>query len=292
MVTNPTIYAFFALLVLITILWIPAVTPVSAQPQATAIRHNFAQPDQTIEYHFMLNVADIREKGIEKVLQTGVIDPLRTLVEMEKVGKPRPGIYIDSRDYALDKRKLTVRVRQGQITVRARGMAPEGLVDVGDCGSKKYEMDYFVNPYYSISSDIKFKGEEFATTPPALTVPGLWAFMEKKCPAIFSQIKPYLKGVAVEIPGVATMYSAGIKLKHPLATKLKEAGLAVWFFPPAGKALVEFAFSGYIRDKEDLDKLYAEVMASVKQAGLLKAEQVSKTRQYFRAYFGTLPPTE
>ena len=116
--------------------------------------------------------------------------------------------------------------------------------------------------------------------------------MEKKCSTLFSQIRPHVKEAAMEIPGVATMYSADIKLKHPLATKAKESGLAVWFFPPTDKTLVEFAFSGYIRDREDLDKLYAEVMASVKQAGLLKAEQVSKTRQYFRAYFGSLPPSE
>jgi hypothetical protein len=96
----------------------------------------------------------------------------------------------------------------------------------------------------------------------------------------------------IEIPGVATMYSADIKLNHPLATKLKEAGLAVWFFPPTDKTLVEFAFAGYNCDREDLDKLYAEIMESVKKAGLLNAEQISKTRQYFRAYWGTLPPTE
>ncbi len=269
-----------------------ALAPASAQSQARSVRENFARPDQTIEYHFMLKAPEIREKEIEKILRSSVIDPLKSLVEMEKLGKPRPGLYVDSRSYVLDKNYLTVRVRQGQITVRSRGGAPEGLVNVGDCGSKKYEMDYFAKPNYSISSDIKFKAEEFATTPPALTIPGLWEFMEKKCPVLFSQIRPHLKEASIEIPGVATMYSADIKLKHPLGTKANEAGLAVWFFPPTDKTLVEFAFTGYNRDREDLDKLYADILSSVKNAGLYNPEQVSKTRQYFRAYFGSPPPTE
>jgi hypothetical protein len=292
MLAKPKVLVVFSLLVLIATVWALSPTPASGQTPAKSVRDNFGQPKETIEYHFMLKVSDIREKDVEKTLQVSVVDPLKPLVEMERLGKPRSGIYIDSRNYVLDKSYLTVRVRQGQITVRSRGATPEILIDVGDCGSKKYEMDYFVKPYYSISSDIKFKPEEFATTPPALTIPGLWEFMEKKCPALFSQIQPYLKDAAIEIPGVATMYSADIKLNHPLATKLKEAGLTVWFFPPTDQTLVEFAFTGYNRDREDLDKLYAEIMESVKKAGLLNAEQISKTRQYFRAYWGTLPPTE
>ena len=292
MLAKPKVLVVFPLLVLIATAWVLSPTPTFAQSLAKSVRDNFARPDQTIEYHFMLQVPEVQEKEMEKIVQSKVIDPLKSIAEIGRLGKPRPGVYVDSRDYALDKAYLIVRVRQGQITIKSRAAAPESLIDLEDCGAKKYEMDYFAKPGYSISSDIKFKPEEFATTPPAFTVPGLWAFMEKKCPALFGQIQPYLKDAAIEIPGVATMYGAEIEIKSPSAPKLKEGTLAVWFFPPTDKTLVEFAFTGYNRDRADLDKLYAEIMESVKRAGLLNAEQISKTRQYFRAYWGTLPPTE
>jgi hypothetical protein len=280
------------LFVVIATAWALAPTSTFAQSPAKSVRDNFARPDQTIEYHFMLHVPELQEKEMEKILPSKVIDPLKSIAEIGRLGKPRSGVYVDSRDYALDKAYLIVRVRQGQITIKSRAVAPESLIDLEDCGAKKYEMDYFAKPGYSISSDILFKPEEFATTPPAFTVPGLWDFMEKKCPALFGQIQPYLKGATVEIPGVATMYSAEIKVKSPSAPKLKEGTLAVWFFPPTDRTLVEFAFTGYNRDREGLDKLYGEVMSAVREAGLYNAEQGSKTRQYFRAYFGGLPPTE
>lgn len=273
-----------------TVVLVPA--PISAQSPAKSVREKFADPEQTIEYHFMLQVPDIQEKEAEKILQAKVIDPLKSVAEIGRLGKPRAGVYVDSRDYVLDKSYLIVRVRQGQITIKSRAAAPESLIDLEDCGAKKYEMDYFAKPNYSISSDILFKPEEFATVPPAFTVPGLWTFMEKRCPALFSQIRPYAKNAAIEIPGVATMYSAEIKIKSPSAPKLKEGTLALWFFPPTDRTLVEFAFTGYNRDREKLDALYEEISSSVKNAGLYNPEQISKTRQYFRSYFGNLPPTE
>jgi hypothetical protein len=292
MVTRPKkLFIVLALFVAATaVMLTPAL--ISAQAPVKNVRDSFAQPEQTIEYHFMLNVPDLREKEMEKIVQSKVIDPLKSIADIGRLGKPRAGIYIDSRDYVLDKHFLIVRVRQGQITIKSRGAAPESLIDLADCGAKKYEMDYFAKPEYSISSDIKFKPEEFATTPPGFTVPGLWAFMEKKCPALFEQVRPYAKNAAIEIPGVATMYGADIDIKSPSAPKLKEGSLAVWFFPATDKSLVEFAFTGYNRDRESLDKLYTESMETVRKAGLLKAEQISKTRQYFRAYFGSLPPNE
>jgi hypothetical protein len=60
----------------------------------------------------------------------------------------------------------------------------------------------------------------------------------------------------------------------------------VWFFPPTNKALVELAFTGYVRDKAALDRLYRDFGKFLKEAGLLKTEQVSKTEQYFQAYLG------
>jgi hypothetical protein len=292
MFTRPKLFVGLACLVLAATVVALAPAPISAQSPVKSVRDNFARPDQTIEYHFMLQVPDLQEKELEKILQARVIEPLKSIAEIGRLGKPRPGIYVDSRDYTLDKAYLIVRVRQGQITIKSRAGAPESLIDLEDCGAKKYEMDYFAKPNYSISSDIQFKPEEFATTPPAFTVPKLWDFMEKKCPALFSQIRPHLKDATVEVPGVATMYSSEIKVKIPSAPKLKEGTLAAWFFPPTDKTLVEFAFTGYNRDRGDLDRLYDEIMTSVKKEGLLNAEQISKTRQYFKAYWGSLPPTE
>ena len=177
-------------------------------------------------------------------------------------------------------------MREGSITIKARGLSPEAVIDLEKCSSKKCEIDYFGMPEYSVSSDIKFKQEEFDVSPSKMTIQGLLGLMKNECSALFEQIRPVVTdGTGIEIPGVATLYSFDVTLKHPLAQKLKEAGLAVWFFPPANRALVELAFTGEVRDKAELDKLGAEVGAFLKRAGLLKVEQVSKTEQYFNAYF-------
>jgi len=165
-------------------------------------------------------------------------------------------------------------------------LAPEVLLDLEKCSAKKYEMDYFGQPEYSISSDIKFKKEEFDVSPSKWTIPDLLGFMGKQCPALADQLRPVVKnGAGIEIPGVAIMYGADLTLKHPMAKKAKGAGISVWFFPPTNKALVELSFGGYVRDRGELDQAYAEIGKFLKDAGMLKAEQVSKTEQYFNAYF-------
>jgi hypothetical protein len=248
---------------------------------------SFAQPDQTMEYHFMLNEANLTEKNIVKFLAEKIIAPLKPICDIELLFKPKKGIYVDSRDRVLDRNKVILRVREGQITTKARALAPEVLLDLEKCSAKKYEVDYFLQPEYSISSDIKFKKEEFDVSPSKWTITDLLSFMGKQCPALLDQLRPVVKdGAGIEIPGVALMYSADVTLKHPLAGKAKEAGLAVWFFPPTNRSLVELSFGGYVRDRAELDSLYAEIGKFLKQAGLLKAEQVSKTEQYFRAYIG------
>ncbi|MCI0474654.1 MAG: hypothetical protein L0Y55_00245, partial [Anaerolineales bacterium] len=240
-----------------------------------------------VEYHYMIQIADLKEADLSKAYQASIVDPLKAIAEVGALGKPKPGIYVDSKDYALEKSNLIVRVRDGRITLKARAASPDVLLDLENCSSKKYEMDYFGTPDYSISSDIKFAAEEFDIKLPALTIPKLWEFIEKKCPAVYKQIQPALKsGANVEIPGVANMYGAEVKLKHATAAKLKEAGLAVWFFPPTDKFLVELAFTGLVKDRADADKMYAEIQSALKNAGLLKVDQSSKTQQYFAAYFG------
>ncbi len=261
--------------------------PTAAPVAAKGLADKFAQPDQTVEYHFMIQVAALAEKDLDKAYSASVVEPLKTVVEIGALGKPKPGIYVDSKEYGLEKGNLIIRVRDGQITLKARASSPEVLLDLENCSSKKYEMDYFGTPDYSISSDIKFEASEFDIKPPALTITKLWEFIEKKCPAVWKQIQAPVKSAgAIEIPGVANMYSAEAKLKHATAAKLKEAGVAVWFFPPTDKFLVELAFTGFVKDRADVDKMYAELQTTLKNAGLLKADQSSKTQQYFASYFG------
>jgi hypothetical protein len=248
---------------------------------------SFAAQDQTMEYHFMLDEGDLTEKNMAKFLAEKIIAPLKPICDIQPLEKPKKGIYVDSRDRVLEKEKIILRVREGQITAKARALAPEVLLDLEKCSTKKYEMDYFQQPEYSISSDIKFKKEEFDVSPSRWTIPDLLGFMGKQCPALLEQLRPVVKdGAGIEIPGVAIMYGADVTLKHSLARKAKGAGLAVWFFPPTNRALVELTFGGYIRDRAELDPLYAEIGKFLKEAGLLKAEQVSKTEQYFRTYIG------
>jgi hypothetical protein len=254
---------------------------------ANAKAENFAQKDQTLEYHFMLSDGSLTEKEMGKILAEKILTSLKPIADVEPLSKPNKRFYVDSRDRVLEKNKLIIRVRDGKITVKARATAPEVLLDLEKCHEKSYEMDFFDEPEYSISSDLKFTKEEFDASPSKWTIPDLLRFMEKQCPALTEQLRPVVKdGTGIEIPGAANIYGTDVALKHPLAKKVRNAGLAVWFFPPTNKALVELAFTGYVRDKAALDKLYGDFGKFLKEAGLLKAEQVSKTEQYFQAYFG------
>lgn len=260
---------------------------------AQGLVDKFAQPDQTVEYHFMIQVSGLSEKTLAQDYQNKIAVPLAEIATVGSLGKPKAGIYIDSRDYGLEKQNLIVRVRAGQITIKARASDPSLLLDLEKGTSKKYEIDYFGTPDYSISSDIKFKTEEFDINPSAWTPETLWKFIDKKFPALMQQILPVVVAVkGIEIPGVATMYSADVEILHPLAEQLKkddamvESGLAVWFFPPTDTSLVELAYTAKEKDKAIADELFGELKNKLSQAGLLASNQTSKTQQYFAAYFG------
>lgn len=269
----------------------PALAQAAPAVPASGLAAAFARPDQTIEYHFMIAVPAMKEADLAAVYDKAVVAALAPVAEVGALKKPKPGIYVDSRGHDLEKKNLIVRVRQGQITVKARASAPDALLDLAPCSTKKYEMDWFGTPDYSISSDIKFKDEEFDVKPTAWTPPKLWEFIGSKCPDLMKQIGPAVAGApAAEIPGVAAMYSADVKLKHAAAADLAkaglEAGVAVWFFPPTDKALVELAFTGRVADRAASDRMYGDIRAELSKAGLLAADQSSKTQQYFAAYFG------
>lgn len=258
-----------------------------------SLAEKFASPDQTIEYHFMVQINGLSEKNISAQFQSSIVEPLKNIVTIGALKKPKPGIYIDSRAYGLEKQNLIIRVRKGQITIKARASSPDALLDLQKGTSKKYEMDYFGVPEYSISTDIKFPEDEFDIQPSAWTPAKLWDFIEKKYPAIMKQIQPAVQATPdIEIPGVASMYSADIEIKHPLAQKLKEMdglaewGLAVWFFPPTDSYLVELAYTAKVKAKDVAEQLYFDLIQQLKSAGLYAPNQISKTQQYFAAYFG------
>lgn len=262
----------------------------AAQP-AKSLAAEFARPDQTVEYHFMIAVPAMTEADLASVYETAVVRPLAAVAEVGVLKKPKPGIYVDDLAQGLEKKNLIVRVRQGQITVKARASSPDVLLDLAPCSSKKYEMDWFGTADYSISSDIKFKDEEFDVKPAAWTPATLWTFMGAKCPALMQQIGPAVAAAPeAKIPGVAAMYSADVKLKHAAAADpakpVLEAGVAVWFFPPTDRYLVELAFTGSVANRALSDKIYADILAELKAAKLLAADQTSKTQQYFAAYLG------
>jgi hypothetical protein len=265
----------------------PAAPGTAAPASPGASNGTFAQPDRTIEYHFMIQVAPMTEAALADSFQARVVEPLKVVADVGPLGRCHRGAYVDSREHGLEAHDLIVRVRDGQITVKARASSPTALLDLQGCTSKKYETDQFDRPEYSISSDIKVRRREFNVPDPTSNLAGLWALMESRCPGMWRQVRPVVAGSpGLQIPGVAHMYSADAALKLPGAAGLKEAGVAVWFFPPTAKFLVELSFTGYVKDRLDQEKMCAEIGSRLKAAGLLKADQSSKTRQYFGAYFG------
>jgi hypothetical protein len=267
----------------------------SPRSSAESLTERFARPDQTVEYHFMIETPAIAEADLAKVWKTAIVDRLAPVATVGAVKKPKPGIYVDSRDRGLDRQNLIVRVRQGLITFKARAASADRLLDLAPCSAKKYEMDFFGTPDYSISSDIKFKEDEFDVAPTAWTPPKLWEFVAAKCPALSAQVAPVIAAApGIEIPGVATMYSADATLTHPAAAELAkdglEAGVSVWFFPPKGKMLVELAFTGSVKHRATADAVHADILAKLGAAGLLAKDQSSKTLQYFSAYLGPKAP--
>lgn len=266
----------------------PAADPTLVAPAAVgALGERFTRPDQTVEYHFMIQVAELSEADLESSYQASVVEPLKAVAEVGALGKCSPGIYVDSKGRGLGRHHLIVRVRDGHITVKARAASPTALLDLEGCASRKYEIDYFGTLDYSISSEVTLRAGEFEIRPPAFTPARVWDSIEEGCPGVWRQLRSAVQSSGrMEIPGVAHMYSAEARLKHPTGARVKEASVAVWFFPPTDKFLVELSFTGFVKDRADMDRMYTELGARLGAAGLLRADQSSKTQQYFAAYFG------
>jgi hypothetical protein len=266
----------------------PAVIPgVSAPAASGTLAERFARPEQTIEYHFMIQAAGLSEAALDSSYQAAVAGPLKVVADVGALGRCAPGIYLDSKERDLRRHNLIVRVRPGQVTIKARAASPAALLDLVGCTSRKYELDRFGTPEYSISSDIAIGAGELDPGSPALTPAKVWECIERNCPGAWRQIRPVLRSSGrVEIPGVAHLYGAKATLRHPAAAKVTSAGVSVWFFPPTDRFLVELSFTGLVKDRAILEQMSAELGATLRTAGLLRADQSSKTRQYFAAYFG------
>jgi hypothetical protein len=227
----------------------------------------------------------IAEKGFaeqpERLL--GQLAPLFVIDPKPKKGS---SIYVDTRDRKLKKENLILRVRDGQITLKARGPSAASVQDIGQCAEKKYEIDFFDIPEYSVSSDINFKKDEFDITLPAMTPEKLFVFIAGKCPAAAETLRNVSADPGVVLPGVNRQYDFKGKLKadHPLAKKLRKVDFSVWFFPPTDRVSIELAFTGDAKDKADLDALNQETMVFLKAKGLLNPVQGSKTEYYFDSY--------
>ena len=280
------IYSIF-LLASIGLLPAPAMAKDEALTEtALKLQKKFASSEETLEYHFMLNVPAFTEENREQVVAT-LVEALKPIVQIGKLSGPKSAAYIDNPERVLDKEHLILRLRPGQLTVKARTTVLNQLIDLEPCQVIKYEKDYFEEPGFSISSEYKFKKDEWLDDPTKATVKQTLEFMQAKCPALAKQMETYLKPIeSLSAPGTANMYSAEIKLDHPLSASFKESGFSLWSFTGSRHTLGEIAWTGLVKDKAALEQLYQEMREKLSKAGLLANNQSSKTEQYFFAYYG------
>ncbi len=262
---------------------------------AQKLLKDFSSAEETLEYHFMLNLPAVTEANRAQVF-AALAEKLKPIVRIGALGGPKPGAYIDTRDRTLGKASLILRLRPGQMTVKARSTSLNDLLDLQSCtGQKiKYEKDFFEEPGFSITSEYRFKKDEWLADPTRATVKQTMGFMQEKCPDLLKQLDPLLRPIeSISAPGTALMYSADIQLDHPLQAGFKESGFSLWLFSGTTQGLAEIAWTGRVKDKVALEQLYLEVRGKLAQAGVLAKDQSSKTERYFQAYFsGSTPGTE
>lgn len=260
-----------------------------AATAARKLEKAFQSVDETLEYHFMLKVPALTEANRSTVF-ADLAARLRPILKVGELSGPRTGAYIDSKERPLGKARLVVRLRPGQLTIRARSTSLDDLIDLQPCtGQKvKYEKDYFEDAGYSVSSEYKFKKEEWPVDAPRATVAQVMAFMQDRCPLLLRQLEPHLRPIeAMAAPGVAQMYAADIELSRPQAVSFKSSGFSLWLFPGTTRGLAEIAWTGRVKDKAALDELAAALRLELGRLRLLADDQSSKTEQYFGAYFGS-----
>ena len=263
-----------------------SLVPAMAQKAPLTLAQKFDKVDQTLEYHYTLKAPSFTDKDIDQVLAP-LLESLKGIGEVGKLEKPKEGAYIDTRDRLLDRAHLIVRLRKGLFTIKARSTNIDELIDLDICEKPKYERDYFGEIGYSISAEIRYEKDEWLADPTKATMGQSLEFLKKKCPPLHKQLEVLLKPLSsLTAPGVAKMWSADFKPNHPLADGLKESGISAWSFPGTGQTLVEVAWTGYMKDRAQLDMLYYAVKEKLQKADLLAVDQSSKTERYFQAYYG------
>ena len=263
-----------------------SLVPAFAQKPPQTLAQKFDKVDQTLEYHYTLKAPSFTDKDIEQVLAP-LLESLKGIGEVGKLEKPKEGAYLDTRDRILDKSHLIVRLRKGLFTIKARSTNIDDLIDLDICEKPKYEQDYFGEIGYTISAEIRYEKDEWLADPTKATMGQSMEFLKKRCPPLHKQLEVLLKPLAsLTAPGVAKMWSVEFKPAHPLAAGLKESGISAWSFPGTGQTLVEVAWTGYMKDRAQLDMLYYAVKEKLQKADLLALDQSSKTERYFQAYYG------
>ena len=262
--------------------------PLTAQAPSPALMKKFENPEQTLEYHLTLAAPAFTEKDMEQVLAP-MLEALKPYGQVGKLGaKPKEGAYLDSRDRLLDRAHLILRVRPGLFTVKSRTTNMAEMVDLPVCQKAKYELDYFEEIGYSISAEIRHEKDEWIPDVTKATVAQCMEFMSRKCPDLLKQLEVILKPISsLSAPGVAKMWSADFTPNHPLAPTFKESGFTAWSFPGTNNTLAEIAWTGYVKNKAELDLYYRQIKEKMGKAGLLAVDQSSKTERYFAAFYGT-----
>lgn len=224
-----------------------------------------------LEYHFLLNdTTNVSEKKLpSQIVQ--ILEQLKPLFVIETRTKQGRGMYVDTEDRILKNNNLLLRVRGADITIKARGPSADSVLDLKKCADKKYEIDYFGEAAeYSISTEIKFKREEFDTAFSNITPEKLFRFIEGKCADAAVYLKPIASNPKVRIPGVTSQYKfvGNLKDGHPLAGRF-EIEFDIWFFPPTNNTVIELAYTGEAKDRAELDKLQRETFEFLKGKKLL-----------------------
>lgn len=244
-----------------------------------------------IEYHFVLNDLTHIDEQYMPIMPDQVVERLAPMFIIDPKGKHKNGMYIDTPDRKLQQKKLILRVKKGKLTVKARGATPENIMDLPKCerkkSSKKYELDYFGKPGYSISSSIRFTPEELDIANNKITPSTVASFLEGACAPLYAVVRDVLADPAVVIPGTSNQYKFKVKLgqDNPLAANEDfEVDLAIWFFPTTVRTVFELSFTGPASERAELEKLQEKTFAFLKERGMLSENQISKTQTFFNVF--------
>ena len=244
-----------------------------------------------IEYHFVLNDLTHIDEQYMPMMPDQVVEKLAPMFVIDPKGKMKNGMYIDTPDRKLKQKNLILRVKKGKLTVKARGATPENIMDLPKCerkkSSKKYELDYFGKPGYSISSSIRFVPEDLDIANNKITPVKVAAFLEGACSPLYAVVKDVLADPAVVIPGTTNQYKFKVKLgqENPLASNEDfEVDLAIWYFPTTVRTVFELSFTGPASEQAQLEKLQKQTFTFLKERGLLSKNQISKTQTFFNVY--------